>query len=390
MPQSADHLGIADRLTRTAHVTLRSRVGLAKVRLLSFRYSMRCVLETASSSRTVTWGVLGASRFALRVALPAMQQAPLASVAALASRSLDRARQAAAQVGIARAYGSYEELLADPELEAIYNPLPNSLHVPWSIQAARAGKHVLCEKPIALSAVEAEELARVQRETGKLVAEAFMIRYHPQWELVSKLIESGRIGEVRAVQIAFSYSNSDLGNIRNQKDVGGGALYDIGGYAINVARLVFGAEPQSVAGVCQVDARSGCDFLTSAILDFGVGQATFVVGTQHVPYQRVHIFGSAGHIEVEIPFNAPHDRPCRVYFDDGSAVPPDFTVTRTSDRAELLTTAPTNQYTVQCQLFSEAIRAGTKVRNDMLSAVANMRVIDAIFRAAQSRRWESV
>jgi predicted dehydrogenase len=337
----------------------------------------------------VVWGVLGASHFALMAAIPAMRQAPLVELRALASRSLDKAKQAAASVNVARAYGSYEALLADPEIEAVYNPLPNNLHVPWSIAAARAGKHVLCEKPIAMSAREAEELAQVQRETGKLIAEAVMVRYHPQWELVTQLIQSGRIGQVRAVQTAFSYTNTDLDNIRNQKDIGGGSLYDIGGYAINTARLIFGVEPERVVGVCARDPNSGCDVLTSAILDFGVGQASFVVGTQHVPYQRVHVFGTKGHLEVEIPFNAPNDRPCKLYVDDGFVGAPDFTVKHSSDdRREVLSLPVANHYTRQWQAFSEAIRSGTPIKNDMQSAIANMRVIDAVFRSAESQRWE--
>jgi predicted dehydrogenase len=352
---------------------------------------MRAMTEEKSGQKPVVWGVLGASHFALMATIPAMQQAPLVELKALASRSLDKAKQAAASVKVPRAYGSYEELIADPEIEAIYNPLPNNLHVPWSIKAARAGKHVLCEKPVAMTASEAEELAKVQRETGKLVAEAFMVRYHPQWELVAELVQSGRIGEVRAVQTAFSYTNTDLGNIRNQKDVGGGALYDIGGYAINTARLVFGKEPQRVASVCARDPKSGCDSLTSALLDFGSGQASFVVGTQHVPYQRVHVFGTKGHLEVEIPFNAPNDRPCKVYVDDGFVGGSDFTVKESSDdRREVLKAPVANHYTRQAQAFSEAIRSGKPIKNDMQSAVANMRVVDAIFRAADSQRWETV
>ena len=347
--------------------------------------------EDELAQRPVVWGVLGTSHFARMAGIPAMQQARLVELRALASRSLDKAKHAAASLNVPVAYGSYQELLADPKIEAIYNPLPNDLHVPWSIKAARAGKHVLCEKPIAMSAAQAGELAQVARETGKLVAEGFMVRHHPQWQLVVDLIKSGRIGEVRAVQTAFSYSNTDLENIRNQKASGGGALYDIGGYAINTARLIFGAEPERVVGVCRRDPKSGCDSLTSAILDFGVGQASFVVGTQHVPYQRVHILGTNGHLDVEIPFNAPHDRPCKVYVDDGFVGAPDFTVQHSNDdRRELLTIAAANHYTLQWQAFSAAIRNGTPIANDMQSAVANMRVIDALFRAAQSGRWESV
>ena len=347
--------------------------------------------DEKKAQKPVVWGVLGASHFALMAAIPAIAGAPLATVGAVASRSVDKARKAAAMAGGARAYGSYEELVADPEIEAIYNPLPNNLHVPWSIKAARAGKHVLCEKPIAMTAVQAQELVAVQRETGKLIAEAYMIRYHPQWRLVQEVVASGRIGTVRAVQTAFSYDNADPDNIRNQRDAGGGAVYDIGGYAITTARLVFGREPTRVAAVCARDAQSGCDVLTSAILDFGVGQASFVVGTQHVPYQRVHVFGTKGHLEVEIPFNAPHDRPCRVYVDDGLAGAPDFTVaTSSDDRRELLPLPRANHYSLQWQGFSEAIRNGTPFENDLETALLNARVVDAVFRAAESQRWEPV
>ncbi|HYP91531.1 MAG TPA: Gfo/Idh/MocA family oxidoreductase [Polyangiaceae bacterium] len=333
--------------------------------------------------------MLGLNNFAQVAAVPAMRRAPLAKLHALGSRSLAKAERAAAALNGVRAYGSYEQLLADPELEAVFISLPNSLHVPWSIAAARAGKHVLCEKPLALSRAEAESLADVARETGKLVAEGFMLRYHPQWLAVVDLIRSGRIGEVRAVQTAFSYCNTDLEDIRNRPDSGGGALFDIGCYAVNTARLIFGREPERVIGVAERDPRTTCDRLTSAILDFGVGQASFVVGTQHVPYQRVHVFGTRGHLELEIPFNAPHDRPCPVYVDEGFVGAPDFTVRQSSDeRAELITTPAANQFTQQWQAMSAAIRSGGTLPNDMQSAIANARIIDAIVRSTNSDRWE--
>jgi predicted dehydrogenase len=347
--------------------------------------------QEKSGQEPVAWGVLGASHFALMATIPAARQAPLVALRGLASRSLDKAKQAAAKAGIPRAYGSYEELLADPAIEAVYIPLANNLHVPWATKAAQAGKHVLCEKPIGLTLAETEALAQVQQQTGKLIAEAYMVRYHPQWEKAVELVRSGRIGEVRAIQTAFSYTNTDLGNIRNQKEAGGGALYDIGGYAVNTARLLFDAEPLRVAGVCARDPQSGCDVLTSGILDFGVGQASFVVGTQHVPYQRVHVFGTTGHLEIEIPFNAPHDRPCKVYVDEGFVGAPDFTVqTSSDDRRELVPVPAANHYTRQWQAFSSAIRQGTGIQNDMRAAVTNMRVIEAIFRSAASERWEKV
>lgn len=344
-----------------------------------------------TSSKPVVWGVLGASHFARMAAIPGMQRAPLVSVRAVASRSLDKAKEFADSCGVPIAYGSYEQLLADPEIEAVYNPLPNHLHVDWSIAALRAGKHVLCEKPIALDGQQAQRLAAVSSETNKLVVEGFMVHYHPQWELVKSLVEGGRIGQPRAVQAAFSYSNHDPTNIRNLKDAGGGALYDIGVYAITTARLVFGNEPRRVAAVFALDPVTGCDRLTSALMDFGVGQASFVVGTQHVPYQRVHVFGDRGHIEVPIPFNAPYDRPCKVYVDDGFAGAPNFTVAQDSDdRREVHTVPATNHYTRQWQVVSEAIRGLGRVRYDIESSTKNMRVVDAMLRAAQSNRWEDV
>ena len=352
---------------------------------------MRAMDEEKLASKPVTWGVLGASHFALMATIPAMQKAPLARVRALASRSLDKAEQAARSAGVPYAYGSYEELIADPEIEAVYIPLANHLHVAWSIKAAQAGKHVLCEKPIALNAAEAMELARVQEQTGTLVAEAFMVRYHPQWQQVVNWVQGGRIGTLRAVQTTFSYDNRDPGNIRNQKDLGGGALYDIGGYAVNTARLVFGREPLRAVAVWELDPSNGWDRLSSGILDFGVGQASFVVGTQHVPYQRVHLFGTKGHVELEIPFNAPSERPCPVRFDEGFVGAPDFSVRQSSDqRAEPLAIPAASQYTLQCQAFSEAVRHGRPLLNDMKSAIANMRVIDALFRSSKSGRWEDV
>jgi predicted dehydrogenase len=345
----------------------------------------------ASTLGKVRWGVLGASHFAKMATIPAMQQSSLVSIEALASRSLDKARADAALLGIKKAFGSYEELIDDPDIEAIYNPLPNHLHVPWSIKAVRAGKHVLCEKPIAMNAQEAEQLLQAQQEAGVLVAEAFMVRHHPQWEKVVELVQADKIGPVRAVQTTFSYHNVDHANIRNQKEAGGGALYDIGCYAVNTARLVFGKEPVRVAAVCEQDPQSGCDRLTSGILDFGTGQATFIVATQQVPYQRVQIFGTRGHIEVEIPFNAPNSRPCRLLVDPGSLGSPDFTVAEDSrDRAETFVLPIANHYTLQGHAFSEAIRTGKTPQNSIADAVANARVLDAIFQAASSERWERV
>jgi predicted dehydrogenase len=332
--------------------------------------------------KPVRWGILGASHFALKVSLPGMKRGPLTVLSAIASRDLRKAQAAAAALGIAKAYGSYDELLADPEIEAVYIPLPNHLHVEWTARAARAGKHVLCEKPIALNAGEAEGLIAVQRETGRFISEAFMVRSHPQWQQAREWVTSGHIGDLLSVQVAFSYFNRDAANIRNKKDYGGGALYDIGCYAVNTSRYLFGREPIRAIALVERDPDFGTDRLTSGLLDYGGAHLTFTCSTQAVPYQRVNVFGSRGRIEIEIPFNAPKDRPCRIFLDDGSilgggsATPTVFPVV--------------DQYHLQSEAFSKAIRTGTPFENSIEVAIGNMRVIDALFRSAERGGWEMI
>jgi predicted dehydrogenase len=328
----------------------------------------------------VRWGVLGAANIAVKKVIPAMQRGEWSEVAALASRDVERAREAARSLGIPKAYGSYEELLADEEIEAIYNPLPNNLHVPWTVKAAEAGKHVLCEKPIAMSAAEARELLAVRDRTGVKIQEAFMVRTHPQWTTTVELIRAGRVGELRAAAGFFSYFNRDPGNIRNRPETGGGALMDIGCYPITVSRLVFGEEPRRCLGFVERDPEMGTDRLTSAILDFPSGQAVFTCGTQLVPYQRMQFFGTRGRIEIEIPFNAPADRPTRIFVDDGSDI--------FGSGVEVREFAPCDQYTIQCDLFSRAVREGGEQPIPLEDALKNMAVIDAVFRSAESGRWE--
>ena len=312
--------------------------------------------------------------------IPAMQRGDSTDVVAIASRDLARAKEAARSFGIEQAYGSYEELLADPDVEAIYNPLPNHLHVPWTTRAAEAGKHVLCEKPIALSAAEARRLVGVRDRTGVLIQEAFMVRTHPQWMRAVSLVRDGMIGELRSMVGAFSYYNDDPGNIRNVPAFGGGALMDIGCYLINTGRLIFGREPLRVAGAVDRDPTLGTDRTTSMILDFGLGHLSGTCSTQAVPYQRMQIFGTRGRIEIEIPFNAPPDRPCRM------------TVDKTGDLfgagLEVIEIATCDQYTTQADLFSQAIRRGGPAPIPIEDAVANMACIEAVARSAQSGRWE--
>jgi predicted dehydrogenase len=318
----------------------------------------------------------------MKVSLPAMKRGPLTLLSAIASRDGGKARAAAAALSIPKAYGSYAELLADPEIEAVYNPLPNHMHADWTARAARAGKHVLCEKPIALNAADAEGLINVQRETGKRIGEAFMIRHHPQWRQARDWVQSGRIGDLVCIQAAFSYFNRDAANIRNIKETGGGALYDIGCYAVNLSRYLLGREPTRALALVQRDRGFGTDWLTSGLLDFGGAHLTFTCSTQAVAYQRVNAFGTKGRIEIEIPFNAPADRPCRIFLDDGS--------TLNGSSAELVEFAPVDQYHLQSEAFSRAIRTGEAIENSIDVAVGNMRVIDALFRSETGGGWERI
>jgi predicted dehydrogenase len=329
----------------------------------------------------VRWGILGAANIAVKKVIPAMQRGEWSEVVGLASRDVARAREAARSLGLAKAYGSYEELLADDRVEAIYNPLPNHLHVPWTVRAAEAGKHVLCEKPIAMNATEARELLAARDRTGVRIQEAFMVRTHPQWLGTLELIRAGRVGELRAVAGFFSYFNRDPADIRNLPETGGGALMDIGCYPVTVSRFAFNDEPRRCLGLVERDPAMGTDRLTSAILDFPSGRATFTCSTQLVPYQRMLFFGTRGRIEVEIPFNAPNDRPARVFVDDGSDI--------FGSGVEVVEFATCDQYTIQGDLFSRAVREGTEQPIPLEDAVKNMAVIDAVFRSAESGRWEA-
>ena len=331
--------------------------------------------------RKVRWGVLGAADIAVKKVIPAMQRGEWCQVAAIASRDMRKAEKAAGDLGIPKAYGSYDELLADPEIEAIYNPLPNHLHVPWSMRCAEAGKHVLCEKPVALDANEARQLLEAQVRTGVKIGEAFMVRTHPQWLRARELIRAGRIGALRSILGFFSYLNTDPANIRNMLPWGGGGLMDIGCYPINTSRFIFGEEPRRVMALLERDPEMQVDRLTSGMLDFPSGQSVFTCGTQLVAYQRMQFFGTDGRIEIEIPFNAPPDRPCRIFVDDGSDL------FGAGIQTESLPVC--DQYTIQGDAFSRAIRGEGEVPVPLEDAIRNMAVIDALVRSAKSGRWET-
>ncbi len=328
----------------------------------------------------VRWGVLSTSQFALKLTIPAMQKSEWCDIRAIASRDKKKAEEAARAMGIPKAYGSYEELLSDPEVEAIYNPLPNHMHVPWSIKAAAAGKHVLCEKPLSVTVAEARELQRVQEKTGMKIGEAFMVRTNPQWLHARELVRSGRIGQLRSIVGFFGYFNRDAANIRNNADIGGGGLLDIGCYPITTSRLIYGEEPSRVVSLIERDPEMKIDRLASVILDFPSGHAIFTCSTQVVPYQRMNLIGTQGRIEIEIPFNAPNDRPCRIFVDDGGDLSGKTIHTEAIPMCD--------QYTLQGDLFSRAIRENLEVPVPVSDGVKNRAVIEAAFRSAESGRWE--
>jgi predicted dehydrogenase len=329
--------------------------------------------------RPVKWGILSTANIGREKVIPGMQKSPWCDIRAIASRSLDSAKGAAKQLGIPGVHGSYEALFDDPEIEAIYNPLPNHLHVPLTLAAAAKGKHVLCEKPISLTAREAEELGAANGKV--LIAEAFMVRFHPQWLRARELVREGAIGRPVAVQVLFSYFNDDPGNIRNKADIGGGAVYDIGGYAMLSGRFLFDAEPLRVVSAIDRDPKLNTDRTTSALIDFGEGRhLTFTVSTQAVPFQCVNIIGTKARIEIEIPFNAPQGGTMRIFLDDGSKF--------AGAAAKTITLPEADQYELQGEAFSKAIRGVEPFPYGVEDAIQNMRVLDAIFRSAKSGNWE--
>ena len=329
----------------------------------------------------VRWGILSCARIGTKKVIPGMMRSAAIEIAAIASRELARAQAAAHELGIPKAYGSYEALLADDTIEAIYNPLPNHLHVPLTLAAARAGKHVLCEKPMALTAGELEVL-RPHADRVHL-KEAFMVRHHPQWIEAREHVRAGRIGELRAVNVEFAYRNLDPADIRNQADIGGGALYDIGCYAIVAGRWFFEGEPERAAAFVARDAGFGIDATTSGLMDFGGGRhLLFSVSTQVAAYQRVRLVGTAGRLEIEIPFNAPPDRPCRLFVDT-TGVPAGAGI-------ETVTLPVADQYRLQGEAFSRAVRHERPSPAGLDDAIRNLRAIDALFASARSGRAEAV
>lgn len=328
--------------------------------------------------KKVRWGILSTAKIGWEKVIPAMQAGKLSEIMAIASRNKEQAQAVADRLNIPAAYGSYEELLSDPEIDAIYIPLPNHLHVEWAIKSLEAGKHVLCEKPIALSFPEAKYLLEAAQQKPHLkIMEAFMYRFHPQWQHAKKLITENKIGEPKTIQSFFSYYNIDHNNIRNIKDAGGGAMMDIGCYCVSLSRFIFDKEPVRVLGNVEYDPVLQTDRLASGILDFYTGTSTFTCSTQLVPYQRVMIFGTEARIEIEIPFNAPPDRTTRIWL-------------HSKNGSEEIVFDPTDQYTIQGDLFSEAILNDEPVPTPLEDAVNNMKIIEAVFESEKDGIWKKL
>ncbi len=322
--------------------------------------------------KRVRFGVLGAANIAVKKVIPGMKNCVRAEVVAIASRTRSKAEGAARELGIPKAYGSYEELLADPEIDAIYNPLPNHLHLPWSVKAAEAGKHVLCEKPITLSARECRELIATRDRTGVQMAEAFMVAVHPQWLRAREIVRSGRIGRLRSIVGVFSYYNDDPGNIRNIPEYGGGGVMDIGCYPIFISRWIFGEEPTRVSAAIERDPAMKTDRLASAVMEFPSGHCVFTCSTQLVLYQTVELLGTKGRIQIEIPFNAPPDRPCRIRTDTG--------VDLFGGGIQVEQFPVCDQYGLQADAFAAAIQDGAPVPVPLEFALGNMEVIERILK----------
>lgn len=329
----------------------------------------------------LNWGVLGVAKIAMEKVIPAMTGSDQYEVLAIASRDQEKANAAAKKLGISRAYGSYEALIADPDIHVVYIPLPNHLHVSYVLKCIEAGKHVLCEKPIALKSADVERLIAARNQYGVKVGEAFMVKTHPQWITAKDLVQSGALGKVKLIQGCFSYYNVDPTNIRNIADYGGGAMWDIGCYPVMTSRFVLEEEPISVMALMEKDAHFGSDRLSSVIMQFPSAQAIFSVSTQLINYQRMNFLGDKKRLEVVIPFNAPKDIPCQLLIDSGDIL---------QKNIEKITVATGDQYTLQADAFTKAVRENIEVPVSLEEAWANTKVLEAIFESAKTGKWITV
>ncbi|MDX8468370.1 Gfo/Idh/MocA family oxidoreductase [Mesorhizobium sp. VK23B] len=325
------------------------------------------------------WGVLSTAKIGREQLLPAIVDSENGVLSAIASRDLSKARALADRFGAPHAFGSYEDLLASKEVDGVYIPLPTSQHVEWTAKAIQAGKHVLVEKPLALDAKDIPPLIKLRDEKKVLVCEAFMVVYHPQWIKVRDLIAGGAIGRLRHVQGAFSYYNIDPKNMRNQLDLGGGALPDIGVYPTVSTRFSTGKEPIRVQATIERDKTFGTDIYSSIRADFGDFELSFYLSTQMAARQVMVFHGETGFIEVFSPFNAGLYDHHRIELHN-----------QNHTEAQVFRFPGTQQYRLECETFVRAAQGGKDRAFTLEESVLNQKVIDAIFRAGDKDGWEPV
>jgi predicted dehydrogenase len=335
----------------------------------------------------IRWGVIGGAAIARHRTLPAMKQAPHVELTALASRSADKAAALCTELGIPTAYGSYEQLLADPDIDAVYLPLPNHLHCEWAVKSMEAGKHVLCEKPLSLSIAEIEQLKEVRDRTGRHIEEAYVFRNHPQWARIAEILDSGMIGEPRGMQVTMAMQFHDPNDIRNKLELGGGALYDMGGYVISACALVFRRAPIRVVAAVDRDPVMGIDRLSTALLDYGGAHATITVGTQAGPagrgsHQLLSVLGSTGWLRMDYPLAQAVPAECHVLVGDATSIGGFET---TSIGFE-----PVNQYTLQGERFSRHLLGEDVPVWPIETAAVTLNIVDALFTSASTGLWQEI
>ncbi|MDK9696333.1 MAG: Gfo/Idh/MocA family oxidoreductase [Siculibacillus sp.] len=325
------------------------------------------------------WGILSTAKIARELVIPAILDSSNGVVAAIASRDEARAAELARRFGVPRTFGSYEAMLADDAIDGVYVPLPTAQHVEWTLRAVEAGKHVLCEKPIALSAPEIDALIAARDRVGVTVSEAFMVTYSPVWAKVRELLASGAIGRLRQVQGAFTYYNRDPANMRNRPELGGGGLPDIGVYPTVTTRFATGREPVRVQASLERDPDFGTDCWASVRADFGDFELSFYVATQLAARQVMVFHGDEGVIEVKSPFNA--NRWGAEEIELSNRGHGESTIFRFPDN---------RQYRREVEAFVTAATGGTAEVVTLENSKANQAMIDAVYRAAEHDRWEPV
>tara|TARA_B100000683_G_scaffold269123_1_gene305472 strand:- start:662 stop:1669 length:1008 start_codon:yes stop_codon:yes gene_type:complete len=329
--------------------------------------------------RIINWGILSTAKIGWEHVIPAIKKSKNSQVIALASRNLSSARVLTKKFKIPKSYGSYKELYEDKDVDVIYNPLPNHLHIKSSIEACKNKKNLLLEKPLSLKSKDIDPLIEIASQNKVIVKEAFMVRHHPQWQWVKKYIKSGKLGSISSISTVFSYNNKNPKNIRNIKKFGGGAIYDIGCYPTVISRFLLDKEPKRVVGLAKNDKKFKTDILSSVVLDFGEIYSSFIVSTQSTFSQQVIILGTKKTLIVENPFNAVATKPTTVVIYNGKSIYRKENTTKVFPA--------TDQYEHQVTKFSNELLYKTKADYDLIDAKKNMKVLDAIFMSIKKSKW---